>query len=91
MQLESFQKLEQKINQVLELVDRVKEENKQVSSSYGALSAKVFETEQKNKNLEAENSLLKAQIKGKEGSIKNIELNIKRRIENLLSRLEAIE
>jgi FtsZ-binding cell division protein ZapB len=90
MQLESFQKLEQKINQVLELVDRVKEENKQVSSSYGALSARIFEMEE-NKNLEAENSLLKAQIKGKEGSIKNIEQNIKRRIENLLSRLEAIE
>lgn len=91
MRWDSLEKLEQKINQVLELVDRVKEENKQVSSSYSALSARAFEMEEKSKSLTEENSVLKAQIKDKEESIKNIEQNIRRRIEKLLSRLNSIE
>jgi len=88
---ESLEKLEQKINKVLELVDRLKEENKQVGSSYSTLSSKVFEIEEKNKILVQENSRLKAQIKEKQESIKNKEEKVKRRIENLLARLNITE
>lgn len=87
---ENLEKLELKINKVLGLVDRLKEENEQVSNSYSTLSAQVFEIEEKNKTLAQENNRLKRQIKEKEDSIKIKEEKVRRRIEKLLSRLNII-
>ncbi len=88
---DSLEELELKINKVLELVDKLKEENRQVTNSYNKLSSNVFEIEAKNKILAQENNQLKAQIKEREESIRNKEEKIKRRIENLLTRLNNIE
>ncbi|MCJ7498431.1 MAG: hypothetical protein MUO78_09925 [candidate division Zixibacteria bacterium] len=91
MHWNSLEELELKINKVLELVDRLNEENRQVTNSYNKLSSNVFEIEGKNKVLAQENNQLKAQIKEREESIRNKEEKIKRRIENLLARLNNIE
>ena len=91
MHWDSLEELELKINKVLELVDKLKEENRQVTNSYNKLSSNVFEIEGKNKVLAQENNQFKAQIKEREESIKNKEEKIKRRIENLLVRLNNIE
>ena len=91
MHWDSLEELELKINKVLELVDKLKEENRQVTNSYNKLSSNVFEIEGKNKVLAQENNQLKAQIKEREESIRNKEEKIKRRIENLLARLDNIE
>jgi len=91
MHWDSLEELELKINKVLELVDKLKEENRQVTSSYNKLSSNVFEIEGKNKVLAQENNQLKAQIKEREESIRNKEEKIKRRIENLLARLSNID
>ncbi len=91
MQWESFEKLEQKINQVLEQVDKLREENAQVTNSYNSLSSRLFEIETKNKSLLQENGQLKAQIKQREESIKGKEEKIKRKLDNLLARLPIIK
>ena len=91
MQWESFEKLEQKIKQVLEQVDKFKEENEQVTNSYNNLSSRFFEVEEKNKSLAKENIQLKAQIKEREESIKSKEEKVKRKIDNLLTRIEGIK
>ncbi len=91
MHWNSLEELELKINKVLELVDKLKEENRQVTNSYNKLLSNVFEIEGKNKVLAQENNQLKAQIKEREESIRNKEEKIKRRIENLLARLNNIE
>jgi DNA anti-recombination protein RmuC len=91
MHWDSLEELELKINKVLELVDKLKEENRQVTSSYNKLSSNVFEIEGKNKVLAQETNQLKAQIKEREESIRNKEEKIKRRIENLLARLSDID
>jgi FtsZ-binding cell division protein ZapB len=91
MHWDSLEELELKINKVLELVDKLKEENRQVTNSYNKLSSNVFEIEGKNKVLAQENNQLKAQIKEREESIRNKEEKIKRRIENILARLDNIE
>jgi FtsZ-binding cell division protein ZapB len=91
MQWESFEKLEQKIKQVLEQVDKFKEENEQVTNSYNNLSSKFFEIEEKKKSLVKENIQLKAQIKEREESIKSKEEKVKRKIDSLLTRIEGIK
>jgi FtsZ-binding cell division protein ZapB len=91
MQWESFEKLEQKIKQVLEQVDKFKEENDQVTNSYNILSSRFFEVEEKNKSLAKENIQLKAQIKEREESIKSKEEKVKRKIDSLLARIEGIK
>ena len=91
MQWESFEKSEQKIKQVLEQVDKLKEENEQVTNSYNSLSARFFEIDGKNKSLVQENIQLKAQIKQREESIKSKEEKVKRKIDNLLTRIEGIK
>ncbi len=91
MHWDSLEELELKINKVLELVDKLKEENRQVTSSYNKLSSNVFEIEGKNKGLAQENNQLKAQINERKESIRNKEEKIKRRIENLLARLSDID
>ncbi|MDH4223383.1 MAG: hypothetical protein OEV55_07590 [candidate division Zixibacteria bacterium] len=88
---ENFEKLEQKINKVLELVDRLKEESKQTGSSYSTVSARIYELDEKTKALEKENNNLRAQIKIKEDSIKSKEDKIRRKIENLLTLLKDVE
>lgn len=91
MQLENFERLEEKITKVIEVVDRLKQENQQISSSYSGLANQVSQFEEKTKNLSLENERLKKELKDKEGNFKRKEEKLRRQLEKLLQKLTFVE
>lgn len=91
MQLENFEKLEEKITTVIKLIDKLKQENRQISSSYSGLADQICQFEEKTKSLSLENEKLKKELKEKEGNFKQKEEKIKRQIEKLLEKLSFVE
>jgi chromosome segregation ATPase len=91
MQLENFERLEEKITKVIKMVEKLKQENQQISSSYGGLTNQISQFEEKTKNLSLENERLKKELKKKEGNFKQKEEKIRRQLEKLLQKLTYIE
>jgi peptidoglycan hydrolase CwlO-like protein len=91
MQLENFEKLEEKITKVIKIVEKLKQDNQQISSSYSGLANQICHFEEKTKSLSQENEKLKKELKHKEGDFKQKEEMIRRQLEKLLHKLSFIE
>ncbi|HEX9917062.1 MAG TPA: hypothetical protein VGB16_04930 [candidate division Zixibacteria bacterium] len=91
MQLETFDKLEKKINLVLKAMDRLKEENKQLSSSYSELRVGIGGMKKTSGELEEENRKLKEKLSRIEQTRTQREMRIKAKLEKLVERLGALE
>ena len=91
MQLEVLEKLEKKIGQALERIDRLREENKQMSSSYNTMSIEVEEVKKISAKLEEENRRLKGKLSKSDQGKDQKELRIKKRIERLVEKLNLLE
>jgi len=91
MELENFEKLEEKITKAIEIIDRLKQENQRISSSYGGLANQVHQFEEKTKSLSLENERLKKELKEMEGNLKQKEEKIRRQLEKLLGKLTFVE
>jgi FtsZ-binding cell division protein ZapB len=91
MQLENFEKLEEKITRAIKIIDRLRQENQQISSSYSGLTNQICQFEEKTKNLSLENERLKKELKEKEGDFKHKEEKIRRQLEKLLEKLTFVE
>jgi FtsZ-binding cell division protein ZapB len=91
MQLENFERLEEKIRQAVELIDKLKQENQEITSSCKKLEDQInnFEKERKSLNLEAEK--LRMELAHKERDFIEKREMIKRRLEKLLERLVPFE
>jgi FtsZ-binding cell division protein ZapB len=91
MQLENFEKLEEKITKAIKIIDKLRQENQEISSSYSGLANQVYQFEEKTKNLSLENERLKRELKEREGDLKQKEEKIRRKLEKLLEKLTFIE
>jgi FtsZ-binding cell division protein ZapB len=91
MQLENFEKLEEKITRAIKIIDKLRQENQQISSSYSGLANQICQFEEKTKNLSLENERLKKELKEKEGDFKQKEEKIRRQLEKLLEKLTFVE
>jgi len=91
MQLENFERLEEKIRKAVELIDRLKQENQEITSSYRKLEDQInnFEKGTKSLNLEAER--LRRELAYKERNFIKKREEIKRRLEKLLEKLVPFE
>ena len=91
MELEKFNKLEKKITKVVEVIDKLRQKNQQISSSYGGLALQVSRFEEKTKDLSLENEKLRKELKQKEGDFKNRKDKTKRQLEKLLAKLTFLD
>jgi FtsZ-binding cell division protein ZapB len=91
MQLENFEKLEEKITKVIEVIDKLKQENRQISSSYSGLTSQISQFEEKTRSLGLENEKLKKELEDVQGDFKQKEEKIRKNLEKLLQKLTFIE
>ena len=91
MQLENFEKLEEKITKIIEVIDKLKQENRQISSSYSGLTSQISQFEQKTRSLSLENEKLKKELEDVQGDFKQKEVKIRKNLEKLLQKLTFIE
>jgi len=91
MQLENFERLEEKITKAIKIIDKLKQENQQISSSYSGLSSQISQFEEKTKNLSRENERLRKELTAKEGDFKQKKEKIRRQLEKLLQKLTFVE
>ena len=91
MQLEHFEKLEEKITKVIEVIDKLKQENRQISSSYSGLTSQISQFEEKTRSLSLENEKLKKELEDAQGDFKQKEEKIRKNLEKLLQKLTFIE
>jgi len=91
MQLENFERLEEKIRQAVELIDKLRQENQEISSSYRKLEDQINNFEKGTKNLSLEAERLRNELARKEGNFIKKKEEIKRRLEKLLEKLVPFE
>jgi peptidoglycan hydrolase CwlO-like protein len=91
MQLENFEKLEEEISKAIKIINRLKQENQDISSSYSGLANQIHQFEERTKNLSLENERLKKELKEIEGDLKRKEERIRSKLEKLLEKLAFIE
>ena len=91
MQLENFERLEEKIMRAVELIDRLKQENQDISSSCKKLEDQLtdFQKGTKHQNLEAER--LKSELAHKERDLIEKRAEIRRRLKRILEKLVPLE
>ena len=91
MQLDNFEKLEEKIVQAMDLISHLKQENEEISSTYRKLTEEIrgFETVAKSKATEAE--LYKHELSSRERDFMKRKEEVKKRLEKLLERLAPLE
>jgi FtsZ-binding cell division protein ZapB len=87
MQLENFEKLEEKIVQAMEIIDRLKQENQEISSSYRKLTEEMRDFETITKGKRAETERYKHELTAKEKDFVKKKEEIKRRVEKLMEKL----
>ncbi|MCK4224332.1 MAG: cell division protein ZapB [candidate division Zixibacteria bacterium] len=91
MQLENFERLEEKIRQAVELIDKLKQENQEITSSYRKLEDQINNFEKGTKSLSLETERLKSELTYKERNFIEKREEIKRRLEKLLEKLVPFE
>lgn len=91
MQLQNFERLEEKIVRVVELIDRLKQENQEISSSYRKLTEQVQSIENSTENVNLEAERLRNELAGRERDFAEKKGEIKRRLESLLEKLIPFE
>lgn len=91
MQLENFERLEEKIRQAVELIDRLKQENQEITSSYRKLEDQMTNFEMGSKGLSTEAERLRSELARKEKNFTKKKEEIKKRLEKLLEKLVPFE
>ncbi len=91
MQLENFERLEEKIRQAAELIDKLRQENQEIISSYRKLEDKINNFEKGTKSLSTEAERLRSELDRKERNFIKKREEIKRKLENLLEKLVPFE
>jgi FtsZ-binding cell division protein ZapB len=91
MELENFEKLEEKIRQAVELIDKLKQENQEITSSFKRLEDQLGSFEKGTKNLSFEAEKLKSELALKERDFVEKKEEIKRRLKKLLEKLVTFE
>jgi FtsZ-binding cell division protein ZapB len=91
MQLENFERLEEKIRQTVELISKLKSENEEITSSYRKLEDRINGYEKGTKSLDVEAERLKTELARKERDFIEKKEEIKRRLEKLLEKLVPYE
>lgn len=91
MQLENFERLEEKIRQAAELIDKLRQENQEIISSYRKLEDKINNFEKGTKSLSTEAERLRSELDRKERTFIKKREEIKRKLENLLEKLVPFE
>lgn len=91
MKMENFEKLESKITKVLEALDKLKQENLQISASYEGLTNKAFEYEGKTKELITQNNQLRSELKTIENRHDSRKENAKKKIKKLIEKIDMLE
>ncbi len=89
--MENFERLEEEITKIIKILDKLKQENQQISSSYSGLANQISLFENKTKNLSLENEKLKKELKDKEGDFTKKEEKIRRQLEKLMQKLTFVE
>jgi FtsZ-binding cell division protein ZapB len=87
MQIDKFERLEERIIQAMDLINHLKQENEEISSSYKKLTDEIqsFETVARSSATDAEK--YKYELSNKEKDFIHKKEEIKRRVERLLERL----
>jgi FtsZ-binding cell division protein ZapB len=91
MQLENFERLEEKIRKAMELIDRLKQENQEITSSYRKLEDQMNNFEKGTESLNLETEKLRSELAYKERNFIKKKEEIKRRLEKLLEKLVPFE
>jgi len=91
MQLENFERLEEKIRRAVELIDRLKQENQEITSSYRKLEDQINNFEKGTKGLSLEAERLRSELAQKERDFIKKKEEIKGRLEKLLEKLVPFE
>ncbi len=89
--MENFEKLEAKITKVLEALEKLKQENLQISASYEGLTNKAFEYEEKTRELVNQNNKLKSELKAKESRHNFSNESAKKRIKKIIEKIDMFE
>jgi FtsZ-binding cell division protein ZapB len=89
--MENFEKLESKITRILESMEKLKQENHQISASYDGLTNKVFEYEEKTKELLTQNNQVKSELKATGSRYNSEKERVKKKIKNLIEKIEMLE
>ncbi len=91
MELENFEKLEEKIRQAVELIDKLKQENQEITSSFRKLEDQIDSFQKGTKNLGLETDKLKSQLARKEKDFMEKKEEIRKRLQKLLEKLVPLE
>lgn len=91
MELENFEKLEEKIRQAVELIDKLRHENQEVTSSFRKLEDRVGSFEKSGENLGLEAERLRSELSRKERDFIEKTEEVKRRLQKLLDKLVPLD
>lgn len=91
MELDVFEKLEKRIGQVMDKLDRLREEKKQVAFSRSQTSGEIEQIRKICARLEEENQRLKAKLSKIDQINSQKELKIKKRLERLVEKLGLVD
>ncbi len=91
MLLENFYKLEEKLTLLLDTLQKLNLKNKQILSEQALVSNRITDHHKERQALSQELEKLRIDKNKAENKFKNQQKEIKRRIENLLSKLEVLQ
>ena len=91
MQLENFEKLEEKIRQTVELINKLKTENQEINASYRQLEDQISDFQKGTKSSDSEAEKLQKEFALRESDFEKKKEEIKGRLERLLEKLVSFE
>jgi FtsZ-binding cell division protein ZapB len=91
MQLENFEKLEEKIRQTVELINKLKTENQEITTSYRQLEDQIGNLQKGTKSSDSEAEKLKKEFARRERDFETKKKELKDRLEKLLEKLVPFE
>jgi FtsZ-binding cell division protein ZapB len=91
MQLENFDKLEEKIRQTVDLINKLRAENQEIITSHRQLEYQIGNFQKGTKSSDSQAEKLKQEFARKERDFEKKKREIKRRLEKLLEKLVPFE
>ena len=91
MQLENFEKLEEKIRHTVELINKLKTENQEIITSHRQLEYQISNFQRGSKSSDPEAEKLKKEFARRERDFEQKKKEIKGRLEKLLEKLVPFE
>lgn len=91
MQLENFDKLEEKIRQTVDLINKLRAENQEIITSHRQLEYQISNFQKGTKGSDSEAEKLKQEFARRERDFEKKKKEIKRRLEKLLEKLVPFE